>query len=130
MRGIGEKVMEPKISLVIPVYGTEKYLERCINSVINQIYYNIEIIVVNDCSPGNAKEIIEGFQKKDLRIKYIEHDKNQGLFQARITGAKEATGDYIAFLDSDDYIAFDFYYSLVKKNTRGISRYCYRKNSD
>lgn len=115
MRGIGEKVMEPKISLVIPVYGTEKYLERCINSVINQIYYNIEIIVVNDCSPGNAKEIIEGFQKKDLRIKYIEHDKNQGLFQARITGAKEATGDYIAFLDSDDYIAFDFYYSLVKK---------------
>lgn len=107
--------MEPKISLIIPVYGTEEYLERCIKSVIDQNYHNLEIIVVNDCSPGNAEELIHKLKKEDLRIKYIKHDQNLGLFQARITGAKEATGNYIAFLDSDDYVAFDFYYNLVKK---------------
>lgn len=107
--------MGAKISLVIPVYGTEAYLERCMKSVVEQIYHNMEIIVVNDCSPGNAEEIIQEFQKKDSRIKYIKHEQNKGLFQARMTGAKAATGDYIAFLDSDDYIAFDFYYSLIKK---------------
>lgn len=108
--------MEPKISLIIPVYGTEEYLERCIKSVIDQNYHNLEIIVVNDCSPGNAEELIHKLKKEDLRIKYIKHDQNLGLFQARITGAKEATGNYIAFLDSDDYVAFDFYYNLVNKS--------------
>lgn len=104
-----------KISLIIPVYGTEKYLERCIKSVLNQNFENLEIILVNDHSPGNADEIIQEYKKKDNRIKYVKHAENRGLFQARLTGAKEATGDYIAFLDSDDYIAFDFYYTLIKK---------------
>ena len=107
--------MEAKVSVVIPVYGTEKYLTRCLNSVINQIYRNLEIIVVNDCSPGNAEEIILDFCKKDKRIKYLKHDVNRGLFQARLTGSKQASGDYIAFLDSDDYVSFDFYYSLITR---------------
>lgn len=107
--------MEPRISLIIPVYGTEEYLKKCINSVINQNYRNLEIIIVNDCSPGNAEEIINEFRRTDERIKYVKHDVNKGLFQARMTGAKEATGDYIAFLDSDDHVAFDFYYGLVTK---------------
>ena len=107
--------MNAKISIVIPVYGTEQYLERCINSVIKQNYRNLEIIVVNDCSPGNAEEIINKYSKLDKRILYLKHEENRGLFQARITGAKKASGDYIAFLDSDDYINFDFYYGLLKK---------------
>lgn len=107
--------MEPKISVVIPVYGTEKFLNRCLDSVINQIYQNLEIIVVNDCSPGDAEQIILDFCKRDKRIKYIKHDVNKGLFQARLTGSSQASGDYIAFLDSDDYVAFDFYYSLVTR---------------
>lgn len=74
--------MEPRISLIIPVYGTEEYLKRCINSVINQNYRNLEIIIVNDCSPGNAEEIINEFRRTDERIKYVKHDVNKGLFQA------------------------------------------------
>ena len=107
--------MSATISLIIPVYGTEKYLRRCIESVINQNYKELEIILVNDCSPGNAEEIILEYQQENSRIKYVKHDVNRGLFQARITGAEMATGDYIAFLDSDDYVEFDFYYSLIMK---------------
>ncbi len=107
--------MKPIISLIIPVYGTEKYLERCIDSVLNQNYKELEIIVVNDCSPGNAEEMIHKFQSRDARIKYIKHEENRGLFQARMSGAAAATGDYIAFLDSDDYVSFDFYYGLITK---------------
>lgn len=103
------------LSIIIPVYGTEKFLERCINSVINQSYKEIEIIIVNDFSPGNCKEIVKGYQELDNRIKYVEHDKNYGLFRARITGAKIATGSYITFLDSDDYISRDFYRAMILK---------------
>lgn len=109
--------MIPKLSLVIPVYGTERFLERCLDSVLNQNYQNLEIIIVNDCSPGNAEEIIARYQVQDKRIQSIRHPENKGLFQARLTGAKAATGDYIAFLDSDDYVLFDFYYTLIKKIT-------------
>lgn len=110
--------MQPVISIIIPVYGTERYLPRCIKSVLNQNYSNLEIIIVNDCSPGEAETIIKDFQKKDDRIKYVKHDINRGLFQARITGSEQATGDYIAFLDSDDHIAFDFYYGLISAAER------------
>lgn len=108
-------MVRKKLSLIIPVYGTERYLKRCIESVLEQNYRELEIIIVNDCSPGNAEEIISEYKKKDDRIVYIKHEINRGLFQARLTGAKAATGEYIAFLDSDDYVTFDFYYSLVQK---------------
>ena len=77
----------------MPVYNTEKYLKRCIESVIKQSYRNIELIIVNDCSPGNAEEIIHNYMKIDKRIKYITYEKNKGLFCARLEGAKEATGE-------------------------------------
>ncbi|MGN1317736.1 MAG: HAD-IA family hydrolase [Lachnospirales bacterium] len=102
-----------KLSVIIPVYNTEKYLPRCIESLINQTYKNIEYIFVNDCSPGNAEEIIKQYAEKDNRIKYVTYDKNRGLFRARVTGAKSATGDYIAFMDSDDYATYDYYNSLI-----------------
>lgn len=103
-----------KLSVIIPVYNTEKYLPRCIESLINQTYKDIEYIFVNDCSPGNAEEIIKKYQAEDERIKYVTYDKNRGLFRARMAGAEAASGDYIAFMDSDDYATLDYYNTLIK----------------
>lgn len=105
----------PLISVVVPVYGTEKYLRKCLDSILNQTYKNIEIIVVNDCSKDNSDQIIQEYMLKYDNIKCVRHKKNRGLFQARISGAEEATGDYIAFVDSDDHISCDFYRLLVRK---------------
>lgn len=102
------------ISIVVPVYNTEEYLERCLNSILKQTYANLQIIIVNDASTGNVKEIIEHYQTIDNRILYAEHEKNMGLFRARITGSLKATGEYIAFVDSDDYIGVDFYRLLLE----------------
>ncbi|NOW87140.1 HAD superfamily hydrolase (TIGR01549 family) [Clostridium beijerinckii] len=109
------------LSIIIPVYNTEKYLKRCLDSVIKQTYRNIEIIVVNDCSPGNAEEIIHCYMEQDNRIKYITYERNKGLFCARLKGAEIATGDYIAFIDSDDYVTIDFYNCLVKSALKNNS---------
>lgn len=105
--------MEKKLSIIIPNYNNEKYLKRSLDCLIEQTYANVEIIVVNDGSKGNSDEIVEAYQKKDKRIKYVKHEVNKGLFQARLTGAGEATGDYIAFLDADDYTSVDFYRTLM-----------------
>ena len=91
-------------SIIIPVYNTEKYLSRCLDSVVNQTFKNIEIIIVNDASQGNCKEIIEEYLKKDNRIKYIEHSENKSLLQARKTGNIASSGKYIMYVDSDDEI--------------------------
>ena len=106
---------QPVLSLVIPVYNVEKFLDRCLQSVICQTYTNIEIICVNDASTGNEDAIIRKYCELDKRIKYVQHKSNQGLFQARITGMKYATGDYFAFLDSDDHVSIDFYRILMNK---------------
>ena len=97
--------MNPKLSIIIPVYNTEIYLKECLDSVINQTFKDIEIIIVNDCSPDNSEAIILEYASKDPRIKYIKHDKNKSVFQARISGVKIATGDYIWCIDSDDYLS-------------------------
>ena len=107
--------MEKKISVIIPVYGTEIYLEKCMNSVLNQSYNNIEIIIVNDCSPDDSQRIIDAYMDKHEHIKCVKLDKNRGLFHARLAGADLATGEYIAFLDSDDYVAVDAYRSMIDK---------------
>lgn len=107
--------MEKKLSIIIPNYNNEKYLKRSLDCLIEQTYANVEIIVVNDGSKGNSDEIVEAYQKKDKRIKYVKHEVNKGLFQARLTGAGEATGDYIAFLDADDYTSVDFYRTLMNR---------------
>lgn len=100
-----------KLSVVIPVYNVEKYLPRCIESLLAQTYKDIEFIFVNDCSPGNAEEIIKGY--KDERIRYLTYDKNRGLFRARVAGAEIATGEYITFHDSDDFCTPDYYRTLM-----------------
>lgn len=106
--------MQEKLSIIIPNYNNEKYLKRSIECLIGQTYKNIEIIVVNDGSKGKCDEVIAQYLEKDKRIKYIKHETNKGLFQARLTGAEQATGDYIAFLDADDYASVDFYRTMMK----------------
>lgn len=89
---------------MVPVYNTEKYLERCIESLVNQTYRNIELIIVDDESPDNSPQICDEWAEKDDRVKVIHKEKNGGLSAARNTGIEHATGDYIAFFDSDDFV--------------------------
>lgn len=92
-----------KYSIIVPIYDVEKYIHKCLESIINQTYNDIEIILVDDESPDNCPEICDKFEQKDKRIKVI-HKKNGGLSDARNAGLKIATGDYVLFVDSDDYI--------------------------
>lgn len=93
-------------TVVIPIYNVEKYLDRCINSVINQTYQNLEIILVDDGSPDRCPQMCEEWSRKDSRIKVI-HKENAGLGMARNTGIENANGEYLFFVDSDDYIALE-----------------------
>lgn len=90
-----------KVSVIVPVYNSSKYLKECITSIINQSYKNIEIIVVDDKSSDSSLDIINSI--KDKRIKVIKLKKNMGVSNARNEGVKKASGDYICFIDSDDY---------------------------
>ncbi|MGU8763722.1 glycosyltransferase family 2 protein [Clostridium perfringens] len=90
-----------KVSIIVPVYNTEKYLEKCINSILQQTYKNIEIIVVNDGSTDNSKNVLNKKYKDNI---ILINQENKGLGGARNTGIKHASGDYIMFVDSDDYI--------------------------
>ncbi|REE25797.1 glycosyl transferase family 2 [Winogradskyella pacifica] len=95
--------MENKISVIVPVYKVETYLHRCVDSLINQTHKNLEIILINDGSPDSSGEICDRYATKDNRIIVI-HKKNEGSSCARNAGLDIVTGDYIAFVDSDDYI--------------------------
>lgn len=99
--------MEKLISVIIPVYKVEQYLDKSVESVVNQTYKNLEIILVDDGSPDNCPAMCDEWAKKDSRIKVI-HKKNGGLSDARNAGLDIATGEYISFLDSDDYFSKDF----------------------
>ena len=94
----------PLVSVIIPVYKTEKYLEKCVRSVVGQTYQNLEIILVDDGSPDRCPEICDDFAKSDKRVKVI-HKENGGLSDARNKGMTISNGDYLFFIDSDDYVA-------------------------
>lgn len=98
---------EVLISIIIPVYNTEKYLKDCIKSAINQSYKNLEIIIVNDGSTDGSEKIIKEFMILDNRIKYF-YKNNGGLSSARNYGINNSSGNYLVFLDSDDYLDLDF----------------------
>lgn len=91
------------VSIIIPIYNVEKFLEECLNSAINQSYTNIEVIAVNDGSPDGSGEIIEKFVAKDKRVKHIRQ-KNQGAPMARLNGIIASSGDYLLHLDGDDFL--------------------------
>ncbi len=105
---------ELKISVIIPIYNTERYIEQCITSVINQSYQNLDIIYVNDGSKDNSVKIIEQYQQFDSRIRII-NKTNGGISSARNLGLQYAQGSYITFLDSDDYLAPDIYSYCIKQ---------------
>jgi glycosyltransferase involved in cell wall biosynthesis len=108
---------KPLVSIVVPVYNVEKYLSKCLTSLINQTYTNIEIIIVNDGSTDNGPQIIRDFEEKDARIKVI-HKPNEGLASARNTGVALATGEYIWHVDSDDYTNTDSLEKMVEVAVR------------
>lgn len=102
-----------KISIIIPIYNTGKYLKRCVDSVLAQTYQNIEVILVNDGSTDESSNICEWYKKQDKRVKVI-HKKNGGVSSARNAGLENATGDYIGFVDSDDWVNKEMYEILLK----------------
>lgn len=114
--------MNDKISVIVPVYNVEKYIKQCLESILNQTYKNLEIIIVDDGTKDSSGKICDEISKSDSRIKII-HQKNQGLSGARNTGLKNTTGEYITFVDSDDYIGnkmFEKMLSTLKTNNANI----------
>ena len=103
----------PLISVIIPVYGVEKYIAQCLESVINQTYKNLEIIVINDGTKDRSAEIAKEYATKDSRIKVYDFE-NGGLSVARNRGLEMATGDYISYIDSDDWIKKNMYETLLE----------------
>lgn len=124
----------PLISIIVPIYKVEKYLEKCINSIISQTYKNIEIILVDDGSPDRSGDIADNFAKVDQRIRII-HKSNGGLSSARNVGIDIARGEYIGFVDSDDTIEpfmYEKLFNILKKENTKLSvcpfNYIYKKN--
>ncbi|BED92602.1 MAG: glycosyltransferase [Candidatus Paraimprobicoccus trichonymphae] len=105
---------KPKISVIIPVYNVEKYLNKCLYSITNQTFNDIEIICVNDGSTDDCLKILEAYKKKDSRVQVI-NQKNRGVSSARNRGLKVATGDYISFVDSDDFLDLKTYEIAFEK---------------
>jgi glycosyltransferase involved in cell wall biosynthesis len=115
--------VEELISVIVPIYKVEKYLKKCIDSIINQTYRNLEIILVDDGSPDRCGEICDDYKLKDERVVVI-HKENGGLSDARNVGLDIAKGNYIMFVDSDDYIAENMVYKLyssLKENNADMS---------
>ncbi len=130
-----EKIANPKVSILVPVYGVERFIQRCARSLFNQTYDNIEYIFVDDKTPDRSIEllmdIVKEFHNRKNSVKIIEHDINRGLAAARNTGVSNATGFFLMHVDSDDYIepetvklAVD---ELVKNNADIVSFGCFRK---
>ena len=104
--------MNPKISIIVPCYNVEQYLDRCMETLVGQTLQDIEIILVDDKSPDNVPKMCDEWARKDERIKVIHKKENEGLGYARNTGLEIATGEYVAFIDSDDWVEQDMFERL------------------
>lgn len=109
-----------KISIIVPIYKVEKYIEKCLNSLVNQTFKAIEIICVDDCGNDNSINVVQEYAKKDSRIKIIYHEKNKGLSTVRNTGLQYCTSQFVMFCDSDDYYELDMcekmYNCIIQNN--------------
>lgn len=118
-----------KISIVVAVYNAEKTLKKCVDSLLNQTYNNIEIILVNDCSKDNSLDICKEYSKTSDNVKVISNDRNSGVSDTRNNGIDNSTGEYICFVDSDDYVESNYievlYYYYQKYNTVPICGFVY-----
>lgn len=103
-----------KLSIIVPVYNVEKYIGRCMESLLNQTYKNIEIILINDGSTDKSGEMCDKYALQDNRVT-VFHQKNEGVSSARNTGIKNATGKYITFVDPDDWVELDMYENIISK---------------
>ena len=115
--------MNPAISIVVPAYNKEPYIKQCMDSLVNQTFKNIEIIVVDDASTDNTLQILRDYEKKDSRVKIIAKEHNCGRHVARKTGVQETSGDYVLFVDADDEIelkACEVLYSYAKNHTSDL----------
>lgn len=112
--------MNPLISVIVPVYKVEKYLDRCVESIVNQTYKNLEIILVDDGSPDNCPAMCDAWAEKDSRIRVI-HKENGGVSSARNMGLDIATGDYIGFVDSDDYVSHQMLNAMLQNAIENCS---------
>lgn len=115
---------ESMVSVIVPVYKVEKYIEKCINSIINQTYKNLEIILVDDGSPDNCPQICDDYAKRDSRIRAI-HTENQGVSCARNAGIKASSGEYITFVDSDDWLPKHAIEQLVTAIEENNADFCF-----
>ena len=114
----------PKVSIIVPIYNVENYLPICLDSLVNQDYDNIEIILVDDKSTDKSFSICKDYAKKYKKIILLQNEKNEGASSARNKGLRVASGEYIGFVDSDDYIQSNYYSELVKdlkKNSADIA---------
>ena len=105
---------ESLLSIMVPVYNVEPYLEQCITSILNQSYQNIEVILVNDGSTDRSVDICKYYASRDNRIIFINKIQNEGLVRARQSAVNIATGEYIGFVDSDDYVESDMFQSFMQ----------------
>lgn len=123
--------MNNKVSIIVPLYNMESLIGKCLESLISQVYNNIEIVVINDGSTDESGKIAESFAKKDNRVKVIHHNGNKGIACGFKTGITNSTGDYIVFVDSDNYVSNSFIQNLidVKQFTKAdivqCNAYCY-----
>lgn len=110
----------PLVSVIVPIYNVEKYLERCMDSIMNQSYENFEVICVNDCSPDGSREILRKYEEKwGNKITVLDNKMNMGLGKSRERGIANANGKWLLFVDSDDYISLDYIASYLEKAEEG-----------
>lgn len=120
--------MSELVSVIVPVYKVERYLSRCVDSILQQSYSNLEVILVDDGSPDSCGMICDEYQKNDRRIRVI-HKSNGGLSDARNYGIEAAQGKYLAFVDSDDWLDFDMIdilYRVLTSQGADIAECSYR----
>ena len=119
-------VRQIKVSIVLPVYNTEEFLPRCLDSLVAQTLTDIEIVVVSDASPGNCRAVVDQYRRNGVEIVYIEFETNRSALQARIEGAKRAHGEYVLYVDPDDWISTttcETLYATAKKHGAEFVRY-------
>lgn len=124
--------MQPLVSIIVPVYKVEKYLYRCLYSLSRQSLKNIEVLLIDDASPDRCGEICEQYAAQDTRFKVFHHTKNRGLSVARNTGIRQATADYLMFVDSDDWVHDDFCkmpYECAVKNHVDLVMFGYQQTA-
>ena len=110
--------MKDGISVIVPCYNVENYIEKCVESILNQTYKNLEIILVDDCSTDNTLKLLKKFSKKYDNVSYLTNEKNSGAGYSRNNALKYAKYDLISFIDSDDYVESNFYESMIKQMKR------------